>query len=506
VEGFKLMAQEKRVHPNSQAEAKPRRRRRLSFSLRSFLVLMALLAIPFTWVAWIVREGQRQERAVEIVQPRADWFVYAHQWDQGPPYDADAPAPGPAWLRKVLGEHCFLKVDTVTGDLDERSLEALAEFDTLRELVIYGEDVNDRVLRHIATLHSVQRLQIFDCPVTDDGLRHLQSLTKLKSLHLSLENITDEGLRHLAPLRELRFLQLWHVTPLPAPRNIRGVGFKYCPDFPELEELRLHGLPIEDEALQHLARYQKLKQLDLSHTKIHGPGIRYLADLPDLVGVLLSGCPVPDEAVVKLKQLKQVRFLGLGGTSLSQRALDELRQALPDCEVSGGPSEEAKVRRSHCVTAKCLDENGNDLQEIELYVGATDDMKTAIMVFDGPSTPTAILGDAERLQLVEALKKSQEWAKIARESGGQSQVQDLLDLTREDTTGTGKRGLALRLIYSATARQEERCRVFLDIYSVVDGATATVICEPDHVEELISTLDEISEALDALREGKPVSY
>lgn len=482
-----------------------RRRRYWSYSTRTLLVFVALIAVGLAWVAWLVRDGQRQAAAVRMITSRPSGRVYyAHDPNVSGLRVGEMELPGHPWLRKTLGDHCFYRVEEVCGRLDEESLGVLREFDYLEEVQVYGEGITDGALENLQPLSTLRKLTIADAPVTDRGIALIGELQHLERLWLSNVAITDRGLRWLDGLGNLRDLSVSDLEHGKA-GNIRGNGLGDFPNLPSLENLRLEKVPIEDEALQYIVRYKRLRRLDLSHTKIRGPGIPYLVGLPDLRSVILTGCPVSDEAVVYLKRLKQVRFLGLSETGLSQQAFDELSEALPDCTISGGDPGGARVRRYHGVTAKCLDENG-DSQETELYVAVTDDLMTAIMVLDRPGMPAVILGDTERLQLLEALKKSHEWAKTARENAIQPQVQDLLDLRREDTTGTGKRGLALRLVYSATGPQEERCRVFLDFSSVVDGATATVICEPEHVKDLMSALDEISEALDALREGKPVSY
>lgn len=92
-----------------------RRRRWLQFSLRTFLVVISLAAVGMG--IWVHRV-RNQQRAVEALTALGARIVYEHQWPAWAGLPGAAPfnqaePPGPAWLRRWLGDAYFVKVVSV---------------------------------------------------------------------------------------------------------------------------------------------------------------------------------------------------------------------------------------------------------------------------------------------------------------------------------------------------------------------------------------------------------
>jgi hypothetical protein len=134
----------------------------------------------------------------------------------------------------------------------------------------------------------------------------------------------------LAGLKELHWLTL---AASPGRGLIRGTGFRECAELPELEELRIDNLPITDESLQYIGRYQNLNVLTLQGTQVHGQGLGHLVHLRKLGVLTLDESPVGDEALPHLKRLKTLVGLSARATKLTRQALADLRISLPNCEI-----------------------------------------------------------------------------------------------------------------------------------------------------------------------------
>src|SRR5262245_13888831 len=103
-------------------------RRWLRFSLRTLLLLVTVACGAFGWLGYKMRLVERQRAAVEAIQKLGGRVYFAH--DQGP-------APGPAWLRKLLGEDFFATVTYVAlseKDISDSALAHLGAFEQLQHL------------------------------------------------------------------------------------------------------------------------------------------------------------------------------------------------------------------------------------------------------------------------------------------------------------------------------------------------------------------------------------
>lgn len=94
-----------------------------------------------------------------------------------------------------------------------------------------------------------------------------------------------------------------------------------------ITELDLSGTKLAD--LAPLKGLTRLQWLDLQGTQVSN--LTPLKGLPRLLGLSLLGTQVSD--LTALKGLTSLAYLGLQGTQLSQEQVDELAQALPDCDI-----------------------------------------------------------------------------------------------------------------------------------------------------------------------------
>jgi len=184
----------------------PRKRRWFRFSLRFLLVLVVIVAVP---LAWKVNRVRNQRLVVVEVEALGGRITLAHE--SGVLSGRAAEAPGPKWLRKILGDSYFAEVIQIDVRQTAVSDEVLARFSTLTDLkylVLDANKVTDAGFEQIATLPHLAELALYSDQMTDTNLRHLQNAAGLIDLCLSGEKITDAGLRHIGKLTQLRCLRL----------------------------------------------------------------------------------------------------------------------------------------------------------------------------------------------------------------------------------------------------------------------------------------------------------
>ena len=169
------------------------KRRWFQYSLRTLLVVVTLCAMLCSWLGLEMKKKTREREAVAAIKKLGGyvWYDYQHDgtdnpdWKKGPP-------PGPACLRKVLGNDFFA---TVVG------------------MCLIRSEVTDADLDHIRRLPHLKMLQIGDTNTTDAGIENLKGLTQLERLGIGGTKITDAGIEALQkalPKSEISRVRPYH--------------------------------------------------------------------------------------------------------------------------------------------------------------------------------------------------------------------------------------------------------------------------------------------------------
>jgi hypothetical protein len=144
-----------------------RRPRYLTFSLRTFFILLTAFAV---WLGVVVKRAREQREAVKTVRALGGSVVYDFQIT-GVPFDGapdppyalarffhpDAEPPGPLWLRRLIGDDYFQDVVAVNFLSDAHRLteseiqKALPCLMRLRRLkrVAYQTDLSEAAHREL---------------------------------------------------------------------------------------------------------------------------------------------------------------------------------------------------------------------------------------------------------------------------------------------------------------------------------------------------------------------
>ena len=166
----------------------------LQFSVRTLLVFVTLSAVACTWFVVKLQQARRQREAVKAIVEAGGSVVYDYEvtLGNGVPVAPSAPRPkppGPAWVRKLLGDDFFAKV-VVARIQNDAGLEHVRELTDLEELDLGGTQVTDAGLQHLRKLTRLGRLDLEGTQVTDAGLAHVNGLFSLRRLVLAETGVT----------------------------------------------------------------------------------------------------------------------------------------------------------------------------------------------------------------------------------------------------------------------------------------------------------------------------
>ena len=300
---------------------RPRRFRWLRFSLRTLLLLMALLA---ALVAVPVNRATNQRKAVERVLAAGGQVVYDFE------EIGDDEPRAPKWLRRLLGNEYFQTVhgvyyrDCAVADAD---LEPLVKLHRLQTLFITGcPQLTNQALVHVNQLADLETLILESSRITDADLPLLQGLHRLKYLSLRAAEITDGGLECLIGMPALEALLLADT------RHISDAGLIHVGRMVKLtrldlgDESRTRAAPITDEGLRRLDGLKNLTMLALDNSSITEASLQQIQAYENLVGLDLGGCAITDEGLSQLTGLSKLRFIALSDTQVSDEGLVHLQK------------------------------------------------------------------------------------------------------------------------------------------------------------------------------------
>ncbi len=173
------------------ADRPKRKRRWFQFSLRTLLIVIAIVAIPCAWLGSRIERKRKEREAVAAVEALGGyvWYDYQAAAPGGPPWASPAEPYGPAWLRSFLRDDFFSEVTGVS----------------LQDANVSDADlVNLKGLSYLESLNLVDRISI-----TDAGLINIRGLAQLKMLDLQRTNVSDVGVANLKGLGRLKTMYLF---------------------------------------------------------------------------------------------------------------------------------------------------------------------------------------------------------------------------------------------------------------------------------------------------------
>jgi uncharacterized membrane protein len=110
----------------------------------------------------------------------------------------------------------------------------------------------------------------------------------------------------------------------------------------QIVSLNLKGLPVRDEELKTISRFENLRELNLNFTNITGSGLKELQALKYLNTLSISGTKVNYGFVKQVINIKSLKKLMVWNTGLSEADLQQLQKANPKIAVVSGFKDDGK--------------------------------------------------------------------------------------------------------------------------------------------------------------------
>jgi Leucine-rich repeat (LRR) protein len=212
--------------------------------------------------------------------------------------------------------------------LTEKAVAALARLPALRELYLSGSNCSDAMVAHLRGHLTLETLVLSDTQVTDAAAAHAATCPNLQTLWLPA-SITDEGFRELTRLKNLRRLAIRHS-------QVSDGGFALIRSFPDLNELRMHDIPVTAAGLVPLQGLAKLRTLTLSAPQVN---IAILKKLPALAHLTVHGTP-GDQPLRQLDELASLITLRISNAAITKESLEGMARrdrlellTLDDCAL-----------------------------------------------------------------------------------------------------------------------------------------------------------------------------
>ncbi len=272
-------------------ERRDRRRRRFRYSLRTLLLLVAILCV---WLGLVASRARQQQSAIKEVQALGGWVYYDYQLVEGslePVLDATSPVP--EWLLESIGPDYFHDVAVVNMAYK------------------FGPDREDN-----------QRF-------SDDVKKHLAAFPKLRWLLVANGQSTDDLLEAAASLRHLSLLCMWNAA------GVTDAGMAHLANHPTLRYLHLESSQITDESLRIFGTLPQIEHLSLQDNRVTDAGLAHLRNLTHLQELFVLGddAHITDDGLKHLENLTSLKLLLIPGTLVSPAGLRRLQAALPNVQL-----------------------------------------------------------------------------------------------------------------------------------------------------------------------------
>jgi Leucine Rich repeat len=296
----------------------PRRRFRLRFSLRTFLIAFTLIGV---FLGWFGRELVRVRRQREVVNQYLASGAKVHfdyQFD-GKNFNVATP-PAPKILLRMFGDDLFTHLVYVRWDsvspASDKLVALLPCLPQLKYIVLAGPRVSDRAITYLQKLPQLQELGLYDVGIHSEGIGQLAQCPGLSNISLYGQFVSDAHLKAIPLGDRLRIFQLLR-TP-----NVGDEGVSALANLKGLEYLDIYSAPkVTNSGIAALSQLQHLKSLNILGTAMTDGALPDIGKLTNLEFLRLDGHPISDAGVTALVGLKNLRYLQLLETRITNAAM-----------------------------------------------------------------------------------------------------------------------------------------------------------------------------------------
>jgi hypothetical protein len=180
-----------------------------------------------------------------------------------------------------------------------------------------GHSASDSDLACLGRFAQLDEVHLMGPNLSGGVLRYLRPCTELGILELRLDGVDDQSLENLTAWPKLRSLTIHGGC-------YSEKGMKFIGRLKALVSLSLRDAPIGDRDMECLKNLTELEYLDLGGTHVTDAGIAYLLGLDNLSGLSLAGTAITDNGVASLVRLRGLRNLALSDTGVTVKSLEDL--------------------------------------------------------------------------------------------------------------------------------------------------------------------------------------
>jgi hypothetical protein len=316
------------MYNNSMAPAEPsppaaallrrfRWRRLLQFSLRTLLILTAVVAALLAILVTPCVERHTAIRAIDAAGGNVGWIgVYKDGYQPPRGFAAWREAIWPSvdcvGFERQIEEDVWLQVVKLQSIEELTFMNKQSKADCWRFVNLLPRlkwlavtEVNDALFPHLRNNTSIERLDVDGADVTGKGIDALATIVTLRELSLGDTSVGDEALRFIG--------------------KIRG-----------LEQLRLFRTRITDAGIKHLISLRQLKVLDLDETDLTDECLKDLNRITSLEELHIDGClRMTFNRFAELKDLKNLKLLHVSGYVMGSPDTPDLQAMFPNCQIKG---------------------------------------------------------------------------------------------------------------------------------------------------------------------------
>ena len=184
--------------------------------------------------------------------------------------------------------------------------------------------ITDRALAALAKNTNLQELHAMNTSITGSGLYHLQECRELKIVHLTGAPVYPQSLGFLTHCHQIE--SVW-IADTP---TMTSEVMNYLSPKSNLNRLSVRNTPFDDVGMVALKKYKKLREIDLSGTKITDVGMSELSECAFEV-LFLHNTSIGDQGLLALQNMKSLKRLGLMETKVTSDGMEFIRKALPNC-------------------------------------------------------------------------------------------------------------------------------------------------------------------------------
>ncbi len=188
--------------------------KKVQFSIRSLLILMAVMCVLFAVVV-AVKKRQHRRQALRMTYHNAGADIRLADWSDEI-VELTTWAPREFGIDRIINEAPNLRVLRIQRNCDDAILEQIARLKHLAvlkfrdDIEIFSDKqvkVTDEGLAHVAKIDSLKVLEISDCgAITDAGMAYLSTMSGLETFEMPNSAIGDEGVAHLSKLPRVKTL------------------------------------------------------------------------------------------------------------------------------------------------------------------------------------------------------------------------------------------------------------------------------------------------------------